>query len=149
MGTPKKKLCWNCEGRVTLTEEYCPFCGVYLSPSTVPEGADPSHHLSPPYKLVEEEVKSATDRQDHDQEENTDDQSPQNQEKDEEFKSLCITISSLLSGVVFFIFGLVLFMFSHQGIFSLQWNAHYWYIYLLASLPLLFMGWVKFKALAD
>ena len=149
MGTPKKKLCWNCEARVTLTEEYCPCCGVYLSPSTVPEGSH-LNHLAPPYKIVEEEEKETPNSPYSNDESNPKENGLlEDAESHSEFQNLCILISCLLSGVVFLLFGLALFLFSHKGYFTLQWNAAYWYLYLLFSLPLLVIGWNKLQSLPE
>lgn len=147
MKTPKKKLCWNCEGRVTLTEEYCPFCGVYLSPSTLPEGADHQQHLAPPYKLVEDPSENNLD--DANDTDKDDQKLEISEEQEESFKNTLLTIFCLLGGVIFFLFGLVLLLFSQQGVFTLQWKASYWIFYLLVSLPLLLIGWNKLKTLPD
>lgn len=53
--TPKKKLCWNCEGRVDLELENCPYCAVYLGPAPDDEGERTDNILAPPYKLVDSE----------------------------------------------------------------------------------------------
>ena len=36
--------------------------------------------------------------------------------------------------------GLVLFFFSTDGVVTLEWNAKKWFVYCLASLPVLYMG---------
>ena len=47
----------------------------------------------------------------------------------------------LTTGSVFFLFGLVLFLFSTDGKFTLQWNGNFWPLYLLSSFPLFYFGW--------
>ncbi len=46
----------------------------------------------------------------------------------------------LLGGSVFFLFGLVLWLFSQNGVFTLNWNGDYWYVYLSGGLALLGLG---------
>lgn len=126
----KKKLCWNCEGEVLLTVTNCPFCGV-----NVEAVEDP---LTPPYKPTENaEIPPSPYTP----------KAPQPQEEEEEAaetdpKNLLLSLAFLLVGAAFAIFGLVLWLFADQtGHLTLRWNGHYWYVYLLISLPLLFLGW--------
>lgn len=140
---PKKKLCWNCEGRVAFAEENCPFCGVYLSTSSLINQQDEnSTHIAPykantdksipasPYKLNEEESPS---------------QSEDSGELEEmltlEQKGSILPLTLLLASSVFFVFGFILLLFSHEGTLTLQWNASYWYFYLGTAAILLFGGW--------
>ena len=46
--TAKKRLCWNCEGSVSLEAETCPYCGVSVIPATLENinaGFTPSYRL--------------------------------------------------------------------------------------------------------
>lgn len=54
---------------------------------------------------------------------------------------LVICISTLLGGSMLFLFGVMLFLFSQQGTFTLRWNANFWFIYMAISIPLLIVGW--------
>ncbi len=150
--TQKQKLCWNCEARVTYQEEYCPYCGVYLSPDT--DINDLNSFLQPPYQMGKpdqtipsspfsetsfEEASSEKDQSVNDTQEN----------EDLEKGSAVLPLIFLLSGSVFFVFGIILWLFSDNGIFSLQWNANYWYFYFWLSIPLLFFGWRKFRLIND
>lgn len=47
----------------------------------------------------------------------------------------------LIPGVFFLLFGMIMFLFSREGVLSLSWDAHYWFIYLGGALPLLYYGW--------
>ncbi|MBA3815778.1 MAG: hypothetical protein H0X29_04515 [Parachlamydiaceae bacterium] len=141
----KKKLCWNCEGNVSLADETCPYCGVSVIPASL-DG--PSHSHSPPYQMgevqesaiplppynsgqknelasegIEEEVKGEQDLSVN------------------EFKNILLSLLLLLAGSMFFLFGLTLVLFSHNGVFTLQWDGSFWFIYSLLSIPLLFFGW--------
>jgi hypothetical protein len=141
--TPKKKLCWNCEGRVSLAEENCPYCAVYLGPAP-DENGESKDILAPPYRLVESEEETVP-------------ASPYASEKEEEkeevdlsaaktdIKEVVLPLSLLSAGTLFFLFGLVLLVFSNQGVLTLTWNGDYWYFYLISAVPMLFFGWRSLK----
>lgn len=142
----RKKLCWNCEGRVSIGQENCPYCGVYISPSTVSE--DQGHHsdpLSPPYRLDPEDQHNSTPTspyQSHDSQESSHSSNSQVENKTATgMKKVLTPLSFLLTGSVFFLFGLALALFSQGSTFTLQWDATWWYLYLFSGLVLLFFGW--------
>ncbi len=138
--TQKKKLCWNCEGRVSLQEENCPYCAVYLGPA--PDDAGGKDSLAPPYRLVESDEeerqvpKSPYAVQEADKEESQVDEVTKG-----DLKQVVLPLVLLSAGTLFFLFGLILVLFSDQGIFTLSWSADYWYFYLIFAVPLLFAGW--------
>lgn len=142
--TPKNKLCWNCEASVSVTAEVCPYCGVSVVPATL----DGTGHVLP-YKMS-----SANDKAippppyAQEDQEDKDESAEQSSEDDEEvdvpvdqFKNILLALLLLLGGSIFFLFGLMLVLFSQNGTFTLQWDSSYWYIYSALSLPLLFIGW--------
>ncbi len=143
----KKKLCWNCEGRVTLSQENCPYCGVYLSPTTEGDGKDAN--LIPPYKMaVEEEVPAApygskpaegTPKPDNDG--SLAAQQLTTEQPNDDIRNLVVTMAMLIMGSGLFLFAIVLMLFSEEGSFELRWQSDNWYIYLMLSFPMLFMGW--------
>jgi hypothetical protein len=47
----------------------------------------------------------------------------------------------LMAGSVFFLFGLILFLFSKDGMLTLQWASHNSLYFLVLSIPLIFFGW--------
>lgn len=142
----KKRLCWNCEGSVSIAAETCPYCGV----SVVPASLDaPIHNFAPSYRpgapqegaiprslyapeekiLLQEEIQPRI--KEIEESENSLDS----------FKSSLIAVVLLLVGSVFFMFGLVLVLFSNNGLLTLQWDASVWFVYFGLSFPLLLMGW--------
>jgi len=142
---PKSRLCWNCEGSVSLAEETCPFCGVSVVPASL-DGTPPS--FAPPYSpsvLQSRDVPPSP--YGHVEE------SPFEHRKEgamaveetetlvDEFKKTIQAVTLLLSGSVFFIFSLALALFSTNGTFTLQWDGTLWYVYMLLSLPLMIFGW--------
>lgn len=141
--TQKKKLCWNCEGRVSFTQENCPYCGVYLSPTTEGDGKDAN--LIPPYKLasVEEEVPKAPYAAKNTGTAATAEKvlPVEAEQPKDDIRNLIVTMAMLIMGSGLFLFAIVLMLFSEEGSFVLRWQSDNWYIYLLLSLPMLFLGW--------
>lgn len=135
----KKKLCWNCEGRVDFSAEHCPFCGVYLSPSTTQSVEQQEH--SPSYTETPTPQHSAPpppyQRPFDDPMHN--ESFPQNESED--IRGIVVSLSALLAGSVFFLFGLVLLLFSRNGNLVLQWSGEYWYLYLCGGILMLLIGW--------
>lgn len=150
---PKKKLCWNCEGEVSLSVETCPYCGVSvigLSLDISPEAP------IPPYRLVNPAQESSIHPSPYEAEEEGDVEPIQEQAseniqsaKPDDSTSVITTIALLFVGSIFFIFGFALLLFSDEGYLSLHWNAAYWFIYLTVSCLLLALGFRKLNSLPD
>lgn len=138
-GQQKKKLCWNCDGRVSLEESNCPFCGVYLGPSPDKQSA---HDILPsPYKIVdsdESDNEGALYGEGGAQEEEVFD----DVETSTDFKEVVLPLVLLSTASLFFLFGLALFLFSVDGTLTLSWNGTYWYAYVLVAFPLALFGWI-------
>lgn len=132
--TEKKKMCWSCEGNVPFSAETCPFCGVSL------EHITPQKDYKSPYRLAKPEETEAIPvapiaKSDDTAEMEEDPLASQT-------KKVMITLACLSIGVMFLIFGTVLFLFSgSDGMLVLKWDGHYWYVYLVIGLPLLIVGW--------
>lgn len=138
----KSKLCWNCEGTVSLVEETCPYCGVSVIPATLDGTYD---GFAPPYRSSgsQEEMshESPYDLREEEGKPSVVEEVAVAEVPGDEAKRAIFAVVALLAGSVFFLFGLVLVLFSQHGVFTLQWNANYWYFYLAFSLPLLILGW--------
>ncbi len=142
--TLKKKLCWNCEGRVGLEEQNCPFCAVYLGPAPNDEGERKDDILAPPYKIVEShdnEDPLASPFTMHQPQTTKVEAMPTYEAGPNDLKKIALPITFLSGGLVFLLFGLILYFFSSNGVFTLRWNSTYWYAYLAAAVPLLAFGW--------
>ena len=138
--TAKKKLCWSCEGRVTDDQENCPYCGVYLSPTPLHSGkGDP---IVPLY------AKNANSKEKKAPEPPFQVKEPKSQKEEapvpspvKASKEMLLPLMSLLSGAVFFLFGLVLLLFSDEsGFLTLKWSSAFWPFYIGLSAILLFFG---------
>lgn len=141
--TPKKKMCWNCEGRVAFSDENCPFCGVYLSSSTLINVQNESSTHIPPYSTSSDKSIPPSP---YGMKEKEEDQTEINDDLQEEAltstnKNPLLPTILLLAGSIFLVFGMILLVFSHQGVLTLQWNGTYWFAYLGLALVLLFCGW--------
>jgi len=136
----KKKLCWNCEGRVSLEQENCPYCAVYLGPA--PDESNEKRLLTPPYRLVDSDVDEVPPSP---YMEKAPQANPQEENDYSQVKSdlneVVLPMALLSAGTLFFLFGVVLLLFSNHGILTLSWSGESWYLYLIFSLPLLGVGW--------
>ncbi len=145
----KKKLCWNCEGNVSLQDETCPYCGVSLDISPIPGTNNVEEPPTPPYKLssvsLDTIIPLAPYSTQASEEEAVKEDAvveEQTSPKDLTFQKMAAAISSLVLGLVFVLFGIILVLFSNsQGIFTLSWHGSYWFLYILLGLPLLYIGW--------
>jgi hypothetical protein len=125
----KKKLCWNCEGSVTHNVETCPYCGVYLSPQNLKDEPTP---LSS--KKSKDEVPPPSYQPEETQEETL---SQSNEEDD----NVLLPLASLMTGAIFALFGLIIYLFSTDGKLTLTWDSDWGLIFLALSIPLLFLGY--------
>lgn len=151
--TSKKRLCWNCEGNVSVDAETCPYCGVSVIPACLDNAAsgftpsyrhedvnDSSIPLSPYALPVQAEQENAQEDRSLDAVEAGRDAEDQKPHYDE-FKRALFASALLLPGSVFFMFGLALLLFSYDGVFTLQWDGTIWFVYLILAIPLLLFGW--------
>jgi hypothetical protein len=68
--------------------------------------------------------------------------------QDSEPKSIAIVMALLMGGVVFFLFGGILWLFSNNGYLVLRWSSSYWYLYLGFGTVMLYAGF-KFLGSID
>lgn len=149
---PQKKLCWNCEGSVDRDVDNCSYCGVYLHP-TQDELFSPQ--WSPSQIHHEPQDKSINDLE-HNEKDHSHSDTP-----DYAFHSLGIhdlmsflkkelfPLLFLMLGSIFFLFGIVLFLFSQDGVLTLQWKEDHAGYFLLFAFPLLVFGWLFLQRLEN
>jgi len=149
---PKKKLCWNCEGNIIKDVDNCPYCGVYVHSPEL----DEINNWNVPYVVEnkKEEIPSPL-YQLHSTEEVQDNVNEELNESHSESASMFQQLKNdvlptllLMVGSIFFLFGLILFLFSNQGTLTLQWNGNHWPYFLFFSLPSVYFGW-KFLLQVD
>ncbi len=153
-----KKLCWNCDGNVPLQMDQCPYCGVDLTVSAGIHsnfsfqedagGGDPYYverkEVVPPSPYSRFNAAPVTDEEWNralDEEEAKKIENAPVRESPAKIKNEITALFLLLPGIVFFLFGLILFFFSEEGVLTLQWNQSFAYFYFLGALPLLVLGW--------
>ncbi|WP_068468648.1 hypothetical protein [Candidatus Protochlamydia phocaeensis] len=145
---PQKKLCWNCDGNVSKEIDNCPYCGVYLHAGQEEEDASSwgfsssskKEEIPAPLYQVNGDIANST-------------LSSKSEEEDEEasvspasltlaqLKQDVFPLLLLMFGSVFFLFGIILLLFSQNGTLTLQWDSHYWPFFLLLSFPAIYLGW--------
>jgi hypothetical protein len=142
-----RKLCHGCEGSVHIHAIKCPYCGTDLAGSmaVVEEAPPPAYALhcvekqeAPPpayvARVIEEEeivppVQMAREA------ERVAPSTAVNP------KTVLTPMFLIVPGAFFLLFGMMLLLFSHDGVLTLRWNANYWFLYLGLALPLLYSGW--------
>lgn len=142
----KKKLCPQCEGTIPYQMPHCPFCGFehFIKETSTAktlsnQGLSALYH--PPYLAqsigeVRKEVKDSPEL-------NSDPAAnpfPERSLEDRLAKVELITIVLLSIGGQFMMLGLMLLLFSVDGVVTLQWKSQYWYFYSLFSIPFLLLG---------
>ncbi len=137
-----KKLCWNCDGYVHVYELQCPYCGVDVRVKEEAAKAAPEESTEnnfgempePPFGelLKDEEFVPTVEEWDAPTLSNAEEGDSENP-----LASLLL----LLPGSLFFLFGLSLFLFSSDGYLVFRFKTKYWFLYLLSSWPLLYLGW--------
>lgn len=149
---PKKrqKLCYHCEGEIDLDVIVCPFCAadlreekpeqiksIYRSFGGVEkiENHQTSESLYPsPFPVRSDSV--AEEILEEEKLVGFEEKAP----SDKLSSVICPTILFTL-GIQLFVLGMFILLFSHRGIVLLKWDGTLWFLYVLASCPLLYFGY--------
>ncbi|NGX34525.1 MAG: hypothetical protein K1060chlam1_00878 [Candidatus Anoxychlamydiales bacterium] len=156
------KMCPSCDGSVAMDAVYCPYCGsdIFEKSESLAnqKTSDDVKSLSyeetlsslypPPYKP--KAIQSATakyyeensDVDEESQEENEGDSSPLKKES-----NALIPTALFWLGINIFVFSILLLVFSQNGVLYLKWNAKFWFLYSIISIPLLYFGFKGLKNL--
>lgn len=143
---PKKKLCWNCEGNISKEIDNCPYCGVYVHSPDLDENngwnipyvsGNKKEEIPSPLYQIHENNELDTESEDHSEIEALHPASS----IFKQLKEDVLPVLLLMSGSIFFLFGIVLFLFSDKGTLTLQWNGDLWPYYLALAVPFVFFGW--------
>lgn len=169
----KQKMCSNCDGRISHEAIVCPYCGteqadtsstnafqaplfknqslqdsltsLYTPPYSQKAPAyaveEPVKKKAEPFREARTEKKSFVTPQPQAASFNT----PETTEESPVSKNSLIPILMLSLGGNLFLLGLLQFFFSSSGLLRLEWDASYWFIYCLLSLPLAYFGIKKLK----
>lgn len=128
-----EKICSHCEGRISVEADTCLYCGMPLVEEREEEkpvdvmsslqGGIPS--LYPPmYAKQEAKPEEA-------------------QEEVSEERANFLSILSALVGSTLLILGIMQGFFSDGDILRLEWNCHYWFLYVVLGLPWLYVSLKK------
>jgi hypothetical protein len=150
-----RKLCWNCDGSVHIHATKCPFCGTELVAEEAPptqqtfqqtyqQPEPPPQPVSqepppPPYVQRVQSQSYALPQQSSWQE-----QLPEEESKpapEPRARGDAMPLLMLLPGAFFFLFAMLLLLFSEDGLLTLSWQAKHWFVYFLVAMPLLYLGW--------
>lgn len=158
----RNKMCTNCDGRVPFEAIVCPYCSADLSKAVETEiqRADPFSRnqaiqdsltslYAPPYKGKSGEQIKPTFRErmpppaHHGGTSAAPGTIPRSEEEEKTSKNVLFAILSLSLGSLLFILGMLQVFCSESGTLCLEWNTKYWFVYLVAALPLLYLGYRK------
>lgn len=138
----KKKLCWHCEGSVSVDNDTCPYCGVNIA-SVTPSDSLP---LKAPYATVGESVTDLPEPPYPSSKKEAEETEEEQHSISQELRHTAFAINMVGIGSILILFGLVLLIFSDpNGILTLHWNGSYWFIYPLIGVPLVYLGWKFFS----
>lgn len=154
----KKMLCWNCDGNVTKETDNCPYCGVYLhgaesdkessiwSPSYRPTHNQEASVSSPAYQETEN-VSEEPETTDTPEQVliNKPSINPNLKQAFQHLQKEFFPLIFLMAGSVFFLFGIIILLFSHEGTFTLQWKEDLWIYFIGISLLSGFCGWYFYQ----
>ena len=153
---PKKKLCWNCEGNVAKEIDNCPYCGVYLhAPDTEDDSiwnpayrpSSENEEVPSPLYQIQSEIPQEFEEQGKVVTASDQSESMSWHHLFLQLKRDVFPILFLMMGSVFFLFGVVLLLFSQNGTFTLQWQESDGLTFLLFAIPLTGMGWLYLQRL--
>ncbi len=168
----KQKMCTQCDARLPLDSDICIYCGSKVdggssnwdrtAGSAVRMGSLESPYKPPyPSRLPElsrdqEESASHSETEElahpcHHEQEPLEREDPLAQavravampEETHDRKKSLLASGSLLLASYLLLLGLLQLLFSEGGKLRLEWSTDYWYIYCLAALPLVYLGYKK------
>lgn len=162
----KVKMCPFCEGDVPVQASLCKYCGSSLAKEDAKSSfyATEQDSLSslyePPYSAAKkrQDTEQAVDKDYYDAPEFSSEDSeeytpvekkPKKSKKAKAKKkkeSLQVGALLLMSlGGHLFTLGWILCFFSDHGRVVLEWNSHYWFLYLVFSCPFFYQGWKRLE----
>ncbi len=117
-----KRLCWNCNADVDKDSLYCLYCGMDLSKQkeNCDEPVAEVAARAAPAPVTEEAPTIASALE------------PRNS-----------TLATILlsGGALVLIFSLFLVLFSKEGVLKMEWDASFWFAYMILAVGMLFLGY--------
>lgn len=112
----RQKICHNCEADIDLDVIVCPFCAADLREER------PMREISSPLKTILKEQVAPTES------------------VADAPRASALPIALVSVGGYLLLLGVLTLMFSEGGQVTLQWDSRYWFLALIASIPLLVFG---------
>jgi hypothetical protein len=128
----EKRICWSCDAEVSLHLQSCPYCGQDFA-----ELKKKNHEKMPSPSVGASSISLPSNKEWEQALEFVADQEIRADRHKNEFVALLI----FFSGVILFLMGLVIFLFSKEGVLTLQWNMRHALFFLISSLPCTYLGW--------
>lgn len=169
----RQKMCSHCEGRIPYEVDNCPYCGVDqvkgsgFSPGkqvhhqslqdSLTAPYSPSHAArplqaaapAPSMQFSKPSMPPSFEKKPLPAPAVTSAQAlPSEQVSLQEKRAFLPILFLSLAGNLMTI-GMLQFLFSDGGLLKLEWNASYWFLYCLGSVPLFFFGLKKAGALKE
>ncbi|WP_213358272.1 phage holin family protein [Chlamydiifrater phoenicopteri] len=164
MSLPKEldsqRLCWKCEGSVSVHVAQCPYCSAFLQDPPVPGSAFSSCHLSPEQSQEGGPEGApglfAVSSSDWDSVLSSEKRCPlEEQAVQASFDDKLIDWREFLpfvlisSGLGMVMFSVLLFLFSKDGVVTLSWNKSAMMYCFLVGAPALYKGYKMLSAEKD
>jgi len=129
----RQKMCANCDGRIPYEATQCPYCFTTLPGDSASSKIFTSsqENLTSLYNPPYQSEKTATPKE-----------TAVVMEKTEETKSFWPILLLTLAGNLFTL-GILQFFFSDHGTVRLEVNGSYWFLLILASVPMFYFGLKK------
>jgi hypothetical protein len=171
----RQKMCMNCDGRIPLDADVCPYCAAGQTSAPAPAStAKELHHQSlqdsltslytPPYAAKSTGLMNAISKPEPPKEPMVEKRfnnpsaalgvptiplATSEDQQEDEGRSSFWPILLLSIGANLLTIGLLQLFFSDNGYLRLEWSSAYWFVYCLAALPLFFFGFKKANAMKD
>jgi len=174
----REKICYNCEGRIALDAETCPYCASDQTRSSMQNSFQTpifqnqsledslTSLFTPPYQGKRPQFSEPTHQEEENQSMPVQEEmplyrevtekpqmdpmmgAPKPESQEEPSQNALLPTILLVIGANLFILGMMQLIFSKDGFLRLEWDASNWFFYCLIGAPLLYFGYKKYRALS-
>jgi len=158
------KMCPSCEGNIAMDATFCQYCGSNVfernenlaNQQTKEDVKSLSYEETlsslypPPYKpkaIQTASTKYYEENEEDKENKNSNEINESDLKEEEEEKSALIPTILFWLGINILVFSILLLIFSKDGVLHLKWNAKFWFLYSMISIPLLYFGFKGLKNL--
>lgn len=157
----RQKMCTQCDGRVPVEAQECPYCSAEFHEPPQEESSTlfksqtlqdsltslyaPPYGVKPSYSIssTPQEPLKKTSQDTFREVPAKSPEMPIQSQEETEAKSNFTPILILFAASNCLILGLLQALFSSNGRLTMEWDASYWFIYCVISIPLFFFGYKK------